>query len=212
MDFESYIGRERQLISKLDKERTDNNSYERRADVGNYELAEDEIRLLRSGDYVQTRTDIAMEAVATLDERLAELLRIEDSINARSAEFKKKIAEWDTGFDHRCAGIIDRIDAQLATLEKRNAELHKTIDTAGKDLAATRKATTEEITTISAASTAEVRKISGTATAEIEKLAAELKVTQAEFDASVTEKLKQDKETVERIRYMMKMMSEMVKM
>lgn len=255
MDFESYIARERQLIAKLDKERSESNSYERRADVGNYELAEDEIRLLKAGEYVLSRSEVAADAVMAIDERLAELHRIEDEASARNADFLRRVTEWETRFDQRYNEVLGTIAREVSNVEARTTELNALIEAADKNIrhvsdtaadnvrkisemsveemrkisessAAEVKATTgasmeevrtishssvEEMNKISESATASIRSISESTTAEISRIAEELKASQAEFDASVGDKLTRDKETVERIKHIMQQMNEMIK-
>jgi hypothetical protein len=244
MDFESYIARERQLIAKLDKERSESNSYERRADVGNYELAEDEIRLLKAGEYVLSRSEVAADAVMAIDERLAELHRIEDEASTRNADFLRRVTEWETRFDQRYNEVLDKIAREVSNVEARTAELNALIEAADKNIRhvsdsaadnvrkisdasvaevkastgssieevrAISHASVEEMSKISESATANIRSISESTTAEISHIAEDLKASQAEFDASVGDKLTRDKETVERIKHIMQQMNEMIK-
>ncbi len=46
MDFEKYIGKEKQLLTRLEKERASIDAYERRSNAGSLDMAEDEMKLL----------------------------------------------------------------------------------------------------------------------------------------------------------------------
>jgi len=170
MEFESYIARERQLIARLDRERSDSNSYEQRADVGNYEIVEDEIRLLKAGEYVLNRSEIAADAVMAIDERLAELHRMEDEAGARNSDFLKRVSEWETRFDQRYTEVMNRISRETAGVEARTAELNALIEAADKNIRQISDTAAGNVRTISEASVEEVQKIS-------EATAAQIKVT-----------------------------------
>ena len=64
----SYIGKERQLLSRIERERAELNSHEPDAWRGNYQMAADEIKLLRAGDYVREASGMAADAIAALDQ------------------------------------------------------------------------------------------------------------------------------------------------
>ena len=190
MDFESYIAMERQLIARLDRERNDSNSYERRAEVCDCHglTEEDGIRLPKTGERVTYGSDTA-DAISAIDEHLADLHRVEAEINAMNADFIKRVSDFESRFDQRYNEIMDRINLEFAALEARNTELNAA----------------------SMTSTEEVRKISESAIEDLRRISEDLKMAQAVFDASVNDKLSRDQETIERIRYIMKQMNDMIK-
>src|SRR3974390_21073 len=113
MDFESYIGRERQLLGRIERERAEMNSHEPDAWRGNYQLAADEIKLLRAGDYVTSASEMAADAVLALDERMTELRQIEAEANAKNETFLKRVEAWETKFDGRYAEVMATIAREM---------------------------------------------------------------------------------------------------
>jgi vacuolar-type H+-ATPase subunit I/STV1 len=233
MDFESYIGRERQLLARIERERAELNSHEPRAETGNYQLAEDEIRLLKAGDYVAGASEVAADAVAALDERISALRKAEHEANARNEAFVRRVAEWETKFDARYAELTGKIAREMAALESRNAELTRTIEEAEQSMrhgaasvaeALNRarhqseanirhlsEATEANIRQLSGTSEASLREISEATTADVDRRIESLRQAQAAFEAAVNEKLENDKQTIERIKYMITAMNEIIK-
>ena len=222
MDFESYIGRERQLLARIERERAELNSHEPRAETGNYQLAEDEIRLLKAGDYVAGASEVAADAVAALDERISALRKAEHEANARNETFVRRVAEWETKFDARYAELTGKIAREMAALESRNAELTRTIEEAEQSmrhgaasvaeaLNRARQQSVADIETLSEATEASLREISEATTADVDRRIESLRQAQATFEAAVNEKLENDKQTIERIKYMITAMNEIIK-
>ncbi|OPY28086.1 MAG: hypothetical protein A4E28_01725 [Methanocella sp. PtaU1.Bin125] len=255
MDFESYIGKERQLLGRIEKERTELNSHEPDAWEGNYRLAADEIKLLKAGDYVNTATETAGEAIVALDGRMSQLRQIEGDASARNEAFLKRVTEWETKFDARYSEVMSAMAREMAAFETRNAQLTQRIETAERNLkeisskaekalidtgSKSEKAlidtssqseknlkeiagqaeqnlrqaserSEKSIKESSDRAEANLKEISKATAADIERLVGSLKSAQAEFEASVNEKLEQDKQTLERIRYMITAMNEIIK-
>ena len=101
MDFEKYIGKEKQLLSKLEKDQVALGAYERRGNAGTLDLAEDEIKLIQSGRLVQKHIEAANETSKALDERATKLKEMQDELNTSNAELQLRISEWETSFDGR---------------------------------------------------------------------------------------------------------------
>jgi hypothetical protein len=255
MDFESYIGKERQLLNRMERERAEMNSHEPDAWRGNYQLAADEIKLLRAGDYVNGASEMAADAIMALDERMGQLRQIEAEANAKNETFLKRVEAWETKFDVRYAEVMAAMAREMAALEARNVELTKRIEAAEialqengrkteKKLADASGKSEKSLTDISARSekslkeTAErtessirqtservegsiremseitearLKDISRTTHAEVDQLVGSLKAAQAEFEASINEKLEQDKQTLEKIKFMISTMSDIIK-
>jgi hypothetical protein len=266
MDFESYIGKERQLLGRIEKERAEMNSHEPNAWEGNYRLAADEIKLLKAGDYVKSVSEMAADAIVALDERMSQLRQLESDANARNEAFLKRVSEWETEFDARYTEAMTAMAREAAALDARNAELTKHIAVAQQNLEAMRREAESNLREISSSSESAMREISGKSereirqigerteanvrlaseqtetmikdmsditesriksmgetteanlkalskatTVEVEQLVASLKYAQAEFEASVNEKLEQDRQTIDRIKFMISTMNEIIK-
>jgi hypothetical protein len=244
MDFESYIGKERQLLSRIERERAEMNSHEPDAWRGNYQLAADEIKLLRAGDYVRETSGMAADAIVALDERMAKLKQIEAEAVAKNATFLKRVDAWETKFDQRYAEIMAAMAREMAAMEAKNVQLTQRIETAERNMQEiSRKAesTLQDISgkseknlketagrteqTIRQASEraessmkemseiteANLKDLSKATYADVDKLVGSLKAAQAEFEASINEKLEQDKQTLEKIRFMISTMSDIIK-
>ncbi len=255
MDFESYIGKERQLLSRIERERAEMNSHEPDAWRGNYQLAADEIKLLRAGDYVNSASEMAADAIVALDERMAVLRQIEAEANAKNETFLKRVEAWETKFDLRYSEVMAAMAREMATLADRNAQLTQRIEEAEKSLLEIGKNTekslidaggkseknlmdisarsekslkeTAERTELSIRQASEraessiremseiteanLKDISKATYSDVDRLVGSLKAAQAEFEASINEKLEQDKQTLEKIRFMISTMSDIIK-
>lgn len=244
MDFESYIGKERQLLGRIERERAEMNSHEPDAWRGNYQLAADEIKLLRAGDYVSSASEMAADAVLALDERMTGLRQIEAEANAKNEMFLKRVEAWETKFDGRYAEVMAAMAREMAALAERNAELTKRIEAAERTLQETGKQSEKSLMSISArsekslketaertessiqqasqraessiketseATEASLKDLSKTTYADVDRLVGSLKAAQAEFEASINDKLEQDKQTLEKIRFMISTMSDIIK-
>jgi ElaB/YqjD/DUF883 family membrane-anchored ribosome-binding protein len=244
MDFESYIGKERQLLGRIEKERAELNSHEPNAWEGNYRLAADEIKLLKAGDYVNGASGMAADAVVALDERMSQLRQLEGDASARNEMFLKRVSEWETKFDVRYSEVMAAMAREMTALEARNAELTSRIETAERnlkeissksennliDIGTKSEKTIHEIgertewnlrqaservegsiKETSELTAANLKEISRATTEDVDRPVGSLKSAQAEFEASVNEKLEQDRLTLERIKYMITAMNEIIK-
>lgn len=244
MDFESYIGKERQLLSRIDRERAEMNSHEPDAWRGNYQLAADEIKLLQAGDYVREASEMAADAIVALDERMSQLRQIEAGANAKNETFLKRVEAWETRFDQRYAEVMAAMAREMTALEARNAELTRRIEAAEKNLLEISRKSENGLRDISGNSEKNLREISAMADrslketaeqteltirqaseraetslkdiststyADVDRLVGSLKAAQAEFEASINEKLEQDKQTLEKIKFMISTMSDIIK-
>ena len=255
MDFESYIGKERQLLGRIERERAEMNSHEPDAWRGNYQLAADEIKLLRAGDYVNSASEMAADAIVALDERMAQLRQIEAGANAKNEKFLKRVEAWETKFDMRYAEVMAGMAREMAAMETRNVQLTQRIEVAEKSLQEIGRKTEKNILDVGGKSeknlvdistrsekslkeTAErtelsirqasehtegsikemseiteanLKDISKTTYSDVERLVSSLKAAQTEFEASVNEKLEQDKQTLEKIKFMISTMSDIIK-
>jgi ElaB/YqjD/DUF883 family membrane-anchored ribosome-binding protein len=255
MDFESYIGKERQLLARIERERAEMNSHEPDAWRGNYQLAADEIKLLRAGDYVREASGMVADAIVALDERMAKLKQVEADASAKNEMFLKRVDAWETKFDQRYAEIMAAMAREMAAMEARNVQLTQRIETAEKNMQEiSRKAEStlrdissrseKNLTDISAKATkglketadrteasirqssehardsmkatseqteANLKELSKATYEDVDKLVNSLKAAQAEFEASINEKLEQDKQTLEKIKFMISTMSDIIK-
>jgi DNA anti-recombination protein RmuC len=244
MDFESYIGKERQLLGRIEKERAELNSHEPNAWEGNYKLAADEIKLLKAGDYVNSASETAAGAIATMDERMSQLRKLDGDASARNEAFLKRVDEWETKFDARYSEVMAAMAREMAALEARNTQLTQRIETAERNLGEISRNAESALRGISSKSEKSMREIgelteqnlrqaseraeasiremseitganmkdlSKTTAEDVERLVCSLKNAQAEFEASVNEKLEQDRQTLERIKFMITAMNEIIK-
>jgi DNA anti-recombination protein RmuC len=244
MDFESYIGKERQLLSRIERERAEMNSHEPDAWRGNYQLAADEIKLLRAGDYVRDTSGMAADAIVALDERMTKLKQIEAEASAKNDMFLKRVDAWETKFDQRYAEIMAAMAREMAAMEAKNVQLTRRIETAEGNMQEISRKAESALQDISSKSEkslkesagrteqtirqaseraessmkemseiteASLKDLSKATYADVDKLVGSLKAAQAEFEASINEKLEQDKQTLEKIRFMISTMSDIIK-
>jgi hypothetical protein len=220
------------------------NSHEPDAWRGNYKLAADEIKLLRAGDYVNSASEMAADAIVALDERMAQLRQIEAEANAKNETFLKRVEAWETKFDVRYAEVMAGMAREMAAMEARNAQLTQRIETAERNLQEIGKKTEKGILDVGGKSEkslkenaerteliirqaseraetsikemseiteANLKDISKATYSDVDRLVSSLKAAQAEFEASINEKLEQDKQTLEKIKFMISTMSDIIK-
>ena len=207
MDFEKYIGKEKQLLTKLEKDQMALGAYERRSNAGTLDLAEDEIKLLQSGRLVKQHIDAANETSKALDERSAKLKEMQDELSTKNAELQLRISEWETSFDGRYNELMNKVDAEVKALEIRNKELIAFTKAQEDILAARNLDLTNKIETAESG----FKQSSDSAYADLKQMVASLKETQVDFESSINEKLEQDKQTIDRIKYMLSTMSDIIK-
>jgi hypothetical protein len=207
MDFEKYIGKEKQLLSKLEKDQVALGAYERRGNAGTLDLAEDEIKLIQSGRLVQKHIEAANETSKALDERATKLKEMQDELNTSNAELQLRISEWETSFDGRYNELMTRVDTEVKSLEIRNKELIA-FTKAQEDILAARNL---DLTNKIEAAESGFKQSSDSAYADLKQMVASLKETQIDFESSINEKLEQDKQTIDRIKYMLSTMSDIIK-
>ncbi|MCD1295972.1 hypothetical protein CUJ83_13295 [Methanocella sp. CWC-04] len=208
MDIESYIGKEKQLISRLEREHAAANVYEKRGDQGNLDLAEDEIKLLRTGLYLKAHTEAANSAVKALDERIARLMESEERAEKKNAELMLRIIDWERSFDSSYKELMGRVETSMKTLEDRNREFIK----ATKEQEDAFKARNMELTKKIEEAEKRLDETGGIARTELSQLVASIKSAQSDFESSINEKLEQDKQTIDKIKYMLSTMSDIIKM
>jgi ElaB/YqjD/DUF883 family membrane-anchored ribosome-binding protein len=231
------------------------NSHEPDAWRGNYQLAADEIKLLRAGDYVNSASGMAADAIVALDERMSQLRQIEAEANTKNETFLKRVEAWETKFDLRYAEVMAGMAREMAAMEARNAQLTQRIEAAEHNLQDIGKKTEKVILDVSARSeknlmdigtrsekslkeTAErtegnirqsseqaqvsikemseiteanLKDISKATYSDVDRLVSSLKAAQVEFESSINEKLEQDKQTLEKIKFMISTMSDIIK-
>lgn len=207
MDFEKYIGKEKQLLSKLEKDQVALGAYERRGNAGTLDLAEDEIKLIQSGRLVQKHIEAANETSKALDERATKLKEMQDELNTSNAELQLRISEWETSFDGRYNELMTRVDTEVKSLEIRNKELIA-FTKAQEDILAARNL---DLNNKIEAAESGFKQSSDSAYADLKQMVASLKETQIDFESSINEKLEQDKQTIDRIKYMLSTMSDIIK-
>ena len=207
MDFEKYIGKEKQLLTKLEKEQAALGAYERRSNAGTLDLAEDEIKLLHSGRLVRQHIDAANETSKSLDDRTAKLKEMQDELSTRNAELQLRISEWETTFDGRYNELMNKVDSEVKALEIRNKELIA-FTKAQEDILAARNL---DLNNKIEAAESGFKQSSDSAYADLKQMVASLKDTQKDFESSINEKLEQDKQTIDRIKYMLSTMSDIIK-
>ena len=218
MDFESYIGRERQLLARIDRERAELNAHEPNAERGNYQLVGDELRLLQAGEVVEQAAEQAAAAAKLLDERLTRLRQSEEMVNARTDTFLKRVGDWEAKFDARYAEAMEKMAHEMAALEARSAESMKKIagemaalEARNAELTRRIEAAKADVRDLSEVAEANLRDLGRTTTADLDRAIEELRQAQAEFEASVNAKLESDQQTIERIKFMLSTMSEIIK-
>ena len=207
MDFEKYIGKEKPLLSRLERERAALNAYERRGNAGTLDYAEDEIKLLDTLKLVKEQIAVAEAASKALDERTEKLRELESSINKKSAQSQKRIEEWESSFDNRYNELMKRVEDDVAALEARNRELLSFVK-AQEDIFNARSA---EIASKTDASEAGIKQASDNAYQELSDILVSIKKAQREFETSISGKLEEDKQTIDRIKYMLSTMSDIIK-
>jgi hypothetical protein len=208
MDFDTYIGKEKQLLTRLERERAAINSYEKKGNEGNLDLAEDEIKLLRMSLLMKTRTDSAMDASRELDEKIVRIKEAEDKAEMKNAEMVLKISEWETAFDSKYKQLLSRMDKEMSTMETRNKEF---MEFSRKQEELFKARNDQLIARIDEAEKS-LKKANEKTYSEISQLVASLKEAQKDFETSVNEKLEQDKQTIDKIKYMLSTMSDIIKM
>ena len=207
MDFEKYIGKEKQLLTKLERERAALGVYERRGNSGTLDLAEDEIKLLQAGKLVKQHIDVATEASKALDERALKLKAMQDELNTKNAELQLRISEWEAAFNGRYNELMNKVDTEVKALEIRNKEL-VAFTRAQEEIFAARNV---ELTNKIEAAESGFKQSSDSAYADLKQMVGSLKDTQKDFESSINEKLEQDKQTIDRIKYMLSTMSDIIK-
>lgn len=207
MDFEKYIGKEKQLLTRLEKERASINAYERRGNAGSLDIAEDELKLLDTLKLVREHISSAEAASKGLDERAAQLKELEASINKRNAQTQKRVEEWESSFDTRYNELLNRVEKEITGLELRNKELIVFVR-AQEDIFAARSA---ELTNKTELGEAGIKQASDNAYAELSDILTSIKKAQKEFGTSISGKLEEDKQTIDRIKYMLSTMSDIIK-
>lgn len=207
MDFESYIGKERQLISRLDRERSGINAYEKRSDQGSLDLTEDEIKLLRMGRFLKSQIEMANESSRMLDEKMARLKASEDKAELKNAELVLRIVEWENSFDARYKELMGKVESEIKAMESQNMEFQRLIKEQEQIFAARNVELSDKVESAEKS----FKATSDSTYAEINQLVSSLKEAQKEFELSVNEKLEQDKMTIEKIKYMISTMSDIIK-
>ncbi len=207
MDFEKYIGKEKQLLTRLERERAAINAYERRGNAGTLDYAEDELKLLDTLKLVREHIASAEAASTALDDRSARLREIEAALNKKNIQTQKRIEEWESSFGVRYNELLNRVEAEIQALEQRNRELlafakaqEEAFDARGAEL--TGKAEAGE---------AGIKQASDNAYQELSDILVSIKKAQKEFETSVSGKLEEDKQTIDRIKYMLSTMGDIIK-
>ncbi len=207
MDFEKYIGKEKQLLSRLERERASLNAYERRGNAGSLDYAEDELKLLDTLRLVREHMADAEAISRELDERSTRLLEMEASLNRKNAQTQKHIEEWESSFDNRYNDLLNRVEADVNNLEVRGKELLAFVK-AQEDIFNARSA---ELTGKSEAYEAGLKQASDNSYQELSDVLVSIKKAQKEFETSISGKLEEDKQTIDRIKYMLATMSDIIK-
>lgn len=207
MDFEKYIGKEKQLLSRLERERASLNAYERRGNAGSLDYAEDELKLLDTLKLVKEHIAAAEAASKELDGRSARLIEMEAHLNRKNAQTQKRIEEWESSFDVRYNELLNRVEAEVTGLELRNKEL-LTFVRAQEDIFNARSA---ELTGKAEAADASIKQTTDNAYHELSDTLVSIKKAQKEFETSISGKLEEDKQTIDRIKYMLSTMSDIIK-
>jgi len=207
MDFEKYIGKEKQLLARLERERASLNAYERRGNAGSLDYAEDELKLLDTLKLVRDRIAAAEAMARELDERLARLTEMEIGLGKKNAQTQRRIEEWESSFDVRYNELLRRVEAGMSALELRNREL-LTFVKAQEDILNARSA---ELTGKAEAYEAGMKQASDNAYQELSDALVSIKKAQKEFEISISGKLDEDKQTIDRIKYMLSTMSDIIK-
>ncbi len=207
MDFEKYIGKEKPLLSRLDRDRASLSAYERRGNAGTLDIAEDELKLLDTFKQVKEHIAAAEAASKALDERAQKLKELEESVNRKGAQTQKRIEEWESSFDDKYNVLLKRVEDEVRTMELRNKELAAFMK-AQEDIFNARSA---ELGSKADASEAGIKQASDNAYQEMSDILVSMKKAQKEFEASISGKLDEDKQTIDRIKYMLSTMSDIIK-
>ncbi len=207
MDFEKYIGKEKQLLTRLERERAAINAYERRGNAGTLDYAEDELKLLDTLKLVREHIASAEAASTALDDRSARLREIEAALNKKNIQTQKRIEEWESSFGVRYNELLSRVEAEVQALEQRNREL-LTFAKAQEEAFDARGA---ELTGKAEAGEAGIKQASDNAYQELSDILVSIKKAQKEFETSVSGKLEEDKQTIDRIKYMLSTMGDIIK-
>ncbi len=207
MDFEKYIGKEKQLLSRLERERASLGAYERRGNAGSLDYAEDELKLLDTVRLVREHVAAAEAVSKGLDERSSGLLEMEASLNKKNAQALKRIEEWESSFDARYNELLKRVEDEVARLELRNKEFLVFVK-AQEDIFNARNA---ELSSKAEAAEAGLRQASDNSYQELSDILVSIKKAQKEFETSISGKLEEDKQTIDRIKYMLSTMSDIIK-
>jgi hypothetical protein len=207
MDFEKYIGKEKQLLSRLERERASINAYERRGNAGSLDYAEDELKLLDTLKLVREHISTAETISKELDQRSTQLKELETSINRRNAQTQKRVEEWESSFDARYNELLNRVEDEVTGLELRNKEL-LTFVKAQEDIFSVRGA---ELTNRADVGETAIKQASDNAYHELSDILMSIKKAQKDFETSVSGKLEDDKQTIDRIKYMLSTMSDIIK-
>jgi hypothetical protein len=207
MDFEKYIGKEKQLLSRLERERASLSAYERRGNAGSLDIAEDELKLLDTLKLVKEHIAAAEAASRELDERAARLAEMEAGINKKNAQTQKRIEEWESSFDVRYNELLKRVEDDVAGLELRNKEFLMFVK-AQEDIFNARNS---ELTGKAESYEAGLKQTSDSAYQELSDFLVSIKKAQKEFETSISGKLEEDKQTIDRIKYMLSTMSDIIK-
>ena len=207
MDFDKYIGKEKQLLSKMDRERTNLEVYERRGNAGTLDLAEDEIKLLQSGKLVRQHMEAAEGTMKALDERAKALQLMQDELNTKNAELQLRISEWEGSFGSRYSELMNKVDTEVKALEIRNRELIAFTKAQEESFNARNTDLTKKIESAEAG----FKQSSDSAYADLKQMIGSIKDAQKDFESSINEKLDQDKQTIDRIKYMLSTMSDIIK-
>jgi len=207
MDFEKYIGKEKPLLSRLDRDRASLNAYERRGNAGTLDIAEDELMLLDTVKRVKEHIAAAEAASKALDERAEKLKELEAAVNKKGAQTQKRIEEWESTFDTRYNLLMKRVEDEVGMLELRNKELVAFMK-AQEEIFNARSA---ELSSKADVSEAGIKQASDNAYREMSDILVSMKKAQKEFESSISGKLDEDKQTIDRIKYMLSTMSDIIK-
>ncbi|HTY91263.1 MAG TPA: hypothetical protein VMC84_08820, partial [Methanocella sp.] len=183
------------------------NAYERRGNAGTLDYAEDELRLLATLKDVKAQIAEAEAVTKAMSEQAESLRELEASIGKKGAATQKRIEEWESSFDTKYNDLLKRVEDEVAALEQRNRELI-TFARAQEEIFNARSA---EITSKADASEAGIRQASDNAYQEMSDILVSMKKAQKEFETSISGKLEEDKQTIDRIKYMLSTMSDIIK-
>ncbi len=207
MDFEKYIGKEKALLLRLERERAALDAYERRGNAGTLDIAEDELKLLGTLKDINERIAAAEAATKAMDERAEKLRELEASVNKKSAQAQKRIEEWESSFDTRYNELLKRVEDEVVSLDQRNREF-LTFVKAQEDIFNARSG---ELSGKADNADAGIKQATDNAYHELSDMLVSIKKAQKDFETSVSGKLEEDKQTIDRIKYMLSTMSDIIK-